>query len=275
MLKQQFNPRSRAMKTFLIAAAAMLAAVPALAADPLYEEGLSARVGAMFSTADTRLRVDAGNGAAGTTVTLEDNLGYSKNETLPTFDATWRINPRHRIEVGYAALSRDAQKTIAGEIRFGDTVFPVNTNVNSKFESDIWRLTYGWSFYREGGNELSLLLGMHVTGFKTKLEGSGGRLAETSDYTVPLPTIGLQGSWAFDPQWRLSGWVQVFSLKYNDYDGSLVNGAFTAEYRINRNLAVGAGYTIYDYNLDVTKSRSRASFDYQFAGPVLYLNAGF
>jgi len=32
---------------------------------------------------------------------------------------------------------------------------------------------------------------------------------------------------------------------------------------------------IYDYNLDVTKGRARGSFEYQFAGPVLYLNAGF
>jgi len=263
------------MKSFLIAAAATLAAMPTLAADPLYEEGFSGRLGAMFSTADTRLRVDAGNGALGTTITLEDNLGYTKDKTLPMFDATWRINPRHRIELGYANLSRDAQKTITGEIRFGDTVFPVNTNVNSKFDSEVWRLTYGWSFYREGGNELSLLLGLHVTGFETKLEGAGGRLVETSDYTVPLPTIGLQGSWAFDPQWRVGGWVQVFSLKYNDYDGSLINGALTAEYRINRNFAVGAGYSVYDYNLEVNKSRSRAKFEYQFAGPVLYLNAGF
>ena len=69
--------------------------------------------------------------------------------------------------------------------------------------------------------------------------------------------------------------MQVFSLKYGDYDGSLVNGMFGAEYRINRNVALGAGYTVYDYNIDVNKSRGRASFDYQFSGPVLYVNAGF
>jgi hypothetical protein len=263
------------MKSRLIAAAAVLAAIPAWAADPLYEEGLSARVGAMFSTADTRLRVDAANGALGTTVTLEDNLGFSKDETLPAFDATWRINPRHRIELGYARLQRDAQKTLTGEIRFGDKVFPVNANVDSSFNSDVWRLTYGWSFYREGGNELSLLLGLHVTSFETKLRTIGGAVAETADRTVPLPTIGLQGSWALDPQWRLGGWVQVFALNYNDYEGSMVNGAFTAEYRFNRNLAVGAGYTVYDYNLDITKGRARGSFEYQFAGPILYVNAGF
>ena len=263
------------MKKALISTFAALAALPAAAADPLYEQGVSARLGAFFSTADTSLRVDAANGALGTSISLEDDFGMAKDKTLPTFDATWRINPRHRIELGYVRLARDAEKTISGEIRFGDVVFPVSSNVKSTFDSDVWRLTYGWSFYREGGNELALLLGLHVTSFETSLRTASGALAETADRTVPLPTIGLQGSWAFDPQWRVGGWVQVFALNYNDYEGSMVNGAFTAEYRINRNLAVGAGYAVYDYNLDVTKGRARGSFEYQFAGPVLYLNAGF
>lgn len=262
-------------KALPLAVLAVLAGTPALAADPLNEEGFSVKLGAFRSTSDTSLRIDAANGALGTQITLEDDLGFAKDKTLGQFDAMWRINPRHRIELGYVNLARDSSKTITGEIRFGDSVFPVNTSVNATFDSDVWRLAYGWSFYREGGNELSLLLGLHVTGFSTKLETASGGVAEAADRTIPLPTIGLQGSWALDPHWRLGAWVQVFSLEYGDYEGSLVNAAFTAEYRINRNLAVGAGYSLYDYNLDVTKGRARGSFDYQFSGPMLYLNAGF
>jgi hypothetical protein len=264
------------MRMTIPAILAALATAPALAADPLNEEGFSMRLGGFFSTADTTLRVDSSSGAHGTSISLEDDLGYEKDKSLPTIDAIWRINPRHRIELGYVRLARDAQKTISGEIRFGDSVFPVSAAVNSSFDSDVWRLTYGWSFYREGGNELSLLLGLHTTAFKTRLESAGSiPIAETADRTIPLPTLGLQGSWAVDPQWRLSGWVQVFSLKYGDYDGSLVNGAISAEYRINRNFALGAGYTTYDYNLDVTKGRLRGSFDYQFSGPLVYVTGGF
>ena len=263
------------MKRTLLATLAALAAVPAAAADPLYEQGVSARLGAFFATADTSLRLDAANGALGTSISLESDLGYEDSKTVPTFDAMWRINPRHRIELGYARLARDAQKTITGEIHFGDSVFPVNANVNSKFETDTWRLTYGWSFYRDGGNELALLLGVHTTSFKTKLETSGGGIAEGADRTVPLPVIGLQGTWAVDPKWRLNGWVQVFALNYNDYEGSMVNGAVSAEYRFSPNVALGAGYTVFDYDLDVTKGKARGSFDYQFSGPMIYVNAGF
>ncbi|MDH5263773.1 MAG: 2-oxoglutarate synthase [Betaproteobacteria bacterium] len=265
------------MRTALLAALAASAALPAASADPLYEEGFSMRLGGFQSSADTTLRLDASSGSLGTTISLEDDLGFTKNKTLPVIDAIWRITPRHRIELGYTRLARDAQKTLTGEIRFGDSVFQLNTSVNSNFDSDVWRLTYGWSLYREGGNELSLLLGLHTTSFKVGMSKVGGsvQIAEAADATVPLPTIGLSGTWAIDPQWRLGAAAQFFSLNYGDYDGSLFNGSISAEYRLNRNFALGAGYTVYDYNLDATKNKFRGSFDYKFAGPMLYVTGGF
>jgi hypothetical protein len=263
------------MKGYIPGLIALLTALPSVAADPLYEEGISFRMAGFQSSAETRLRIDASNGALGTSLSLEDDLGFSDSEFLPVLDAVWRINPRHRIELGYLRLARDSQKTISGEIRFGDQVFPVSSDVSAEFDSDVWRLTYGWSFYRDGGNELSLLLGLHTTRFSTKLETSGGGIAEAAERTIPLPTIGIQGSWALTPSWRINGAVQVFSLEYDDYEGSFTTGSLAAEYRINRNFAVGAGYAMNDYNLDVTKGKARGSFDYQFNGPMVYVTGGF
>ena len=254
---------------------AAAAALPASAAGPRDDQGVSFKLGGFFSSSDTTLRIDASNGALGTSLSLEDDLGFEKDKTLGIFDAAWRINPRHRLELGYLQLGRDAQKTIAGEIRFGDQVFPVSTTVNSTFDSDVWRLTYGWSFYRDGDNELALLLGLHTTAFEVRLETAGGGVSEAADRTIPLPVIGLQGSWALSPKWRLGGWVQVFSLNYNDYEGRLVSGPLNLEYRFERNYASGAGYMFNDYNLDVTKGRARGSFDYQFSGPMAYASVGF
>ena len=263
------------MKSHIYGLTAALACLPAAAADTLYEEGFSFRLLGFQSNAETRVRLDAGDGALGTSISLEDDLGYSDSEFLPAFDAIWRINPRHRVELGYLKFGRDSQKTISGEIRFGDKVFPVSSDVHSEFDSDVWRLTYGWSFYREGGNELSLLLGLHTTKFSTKLETASGAIAEAAERTIPLPTIGIQGSWALGPSWRINGAVQVFSLEYDDYEGSFTTGSLAAEYRINRNFAVGAGYAMNDYNLDVTKGKARGSFDYQFDGPMIYVTGGF
>ena len=70
---------------------------------------------------------------------------------------------------------------------------------------------------------------------------------------------------------RRTAWIGGFAR----YEGSFTTGSLAAEYRINRNFAVGAGYAMNDYNLDVTKGKARGSFDYQFDGPMIYVTGGF
>ena len=73
----------------------------------------------------------------------------------------------------------------------------------------------------------------------------------------------------------LSGRVDYFSLKYNDYDGSLVNAVVAVDYRFARNFGVGLGYRYVDYDLDVTKSSFTGGVKYEFSGPMLYLIGSF
>jgi hypothetical protein len=263
------------MKGLVPALLAAVALPAAAAGNPLDDEGFSVTLGGFYSTSKTQLRLDSANGEFGTSVSLEDDLGFEKSKTLPTFDTVWRITPRHRLELGYFALGRDASKTISGEIRWGDSVFPVNSEVNASFDSDIWRFVYGWSFYRDGPNEVSLLMGVHTTAFKVRLETKTGVISEAEDRTIPLPVLGLSGQWALSPNWRLNAWGQIFSLKYQDYDGRLTNAAINVEYRFQRNYAVGAGYLYNKYDLDVTKGNARGSFDYEFTGPQAYFTVGF
>jgi hypothetical protein len=265
------------MKALVPGIVATPVALPAAAADPLDERGVAVRLGGFYSSADTRLRIDGSGGRPGTEISLDDDLGFAKEKALPAFDLVWRISPRHRLELGYVRLARDAQKSLSGQIDFGDTTFPVSANVSSTFDSDVWKLTYGWSFWREDSSELALLLGVHTTKFEVALSSSTASrtLYEATDRTVPLPTIGLQGTWALDPQWRFTGAVQAFSLKYGDYDGSLVNASLAGEYRFDRNWLIGAGYTTYGHNLDVSGGKAKGSFDYNFSGPVIYVTGGF
>lgn len=257
----------------LIAAAL---ASPALAApDPISEQGVSVRVSGFYSDSSTNLRIDSSGGAIGSDVSLEGDLGFEKNKWLPTVDVLWRFNPRHRVEFSYLGLARDSSKVINREIHWGDTTYPINTEITSRFDSDVWRVAYGYSFYRDGRNELSVLIGAHVTSFQTSLAGRNGTLNESADRTLPLPTIGLQGAWEFGGNWRLSGSVNFFAIEYGDYEGSLTNATGSIEYRFAPNWTVGAGYTTNQYNLDVTKGTLRGKFDYTFSGPLLFVTGGF
>src|SRR5204863_450705 len=79
-------------------------------------------------------------------------------------------------------------------VHWGDTTFPVNTSVTSKFDSDIVRVAYRYSFVNEPGGELAVLLGAHWTNLDTSISNPAGTLSKSISVAYPLPTLGMRGS---------------------------------------------------------------------------------
>src|SRR5215831_3033535 len=145
-----------------------LAAAPVFAADSAWVAPFTIQLGAFQAKASTTVRLDSDRGGNGTTVNLESDLNLTDNKTLPDLEFLWRINPRHGVEGSYVRLNRSGTRTISGTINWGEISFPVNTEVNSTFDSDVWRVAYRYSPINDGaGNELALLLGAHYTTLKT------------------------------------------------------------------------------------------------------------
>ena len=185
-----------------------------------------------------------------------------------------RLGERWRIEGEYFALNRSGSRAINKTINWGGNTYPIGITVNSEFDSDIYRLSAGYSFIKSTEAELGVALGLHVTDFTMSLAGANVA-RRTGDALAPLPTIGFYGSYAFTPRWLLSGRVDIFSFSYNEFDGSLVNAVAAVDYRFTRNFGIGLGYRYVDYDLDVTKSSFSGAVQYRFSGPVLYLVGSF
>ncbi|QJR10871.1 hypothetical protein DSM104443_01941 [Usitatibacter rugosus] len=254
----------------VVTTAILLAASPvALAAGP-WDATFAFQVSAFRADANTTVRIDSNTGRPGTSFSLESDLGVDRTKTLPQIDFIWRASQHHGLEGSYVKLDRSGTRTINGEIVFRDTVYPVNTQVDSQFESEVWRLAYRYSFINDSGNELAVLLGAHYTNLKVGLNGQAGSVNESAAVDFPLPTIGLRGGWRFADNLRLAGFIQFLKLKVGDYDGSLVNASGGIEWAFHPNFYVGAGYVYYKYELDSEKDNVKGKFDYRFDGPVIY-----
>jgi len=266
---------NRTLKLPLIAAT--LAAAPAFAADSAWVAPFTIQLGAFSAQASTNVRLDSDRGGGiGTSINLESDLNLTDRKTLPDLEFLWRINPRHGIEGSYVRLNRSGSRTITGEINWGEISFPVNTEVNSTFDSDVWRVAYRYSPINDGaGNELALLLGAHYTTLKTSLSGPSGNLSQTASVDFPLPTIGLRGGWRFADNWRLTGFAQLLKVKIGDYDGGLYNGAAAVEWAFLPQAYAGLGYNYYKYTLTSTKEHARGEFNFRFDGPALYVAWAF
>ena len=264
---------NRALELPLLAV--VLAAGPAFAADTAWVAPFTIQLGAFSANASTTVRLDSDRGNGGTSVNLESDLGVKDNKTLPDLEFLWRINPRHGVEGSYVRLNRSGTRTITGTINWGEVTFPVNTAVDTTFDSDVWRVAYRYSPIDDKGNELALLLGAHYTTIKTSLSGPTGNLAQSASVDFPLPTIGVRGGWRFADRWRLAGFAQLLKVKIGDYDGGLYNGAAAVEWSFLPQAYAGLGYNYYKYTLTSTKEHARGEFDFRFDGPALYVAWAF
>jgi len=265
-----------------IAAAAVLACAStgALAEQP--QDRYWAGLEFFYPTISSTARFDAtATARPGTTINLEDELDLTDRKGTPYLGLGMRLGEAWRLEFEYYSLQRDATKTITRQIDWGDTTFPIGATLNTQFDSTIYRLTGGWSFIKTPQAEAGLGFGLHITDFTTQLSGQGtgplglGFQREAHDTLVPLPTVGLYGTYMATPQLALRGRVDYLSLNYEDYDGRLINWMAAFDWRFTKNFGAGVGYRYVDYKVGVTKSDFNGEVKYTFKGPTIFVNLGF
>jgi hypothetical protein len=70
--------------------------------------------------------------------------------------ARWRFAEKWRLEAEYFGLKRSATRTLATEIEWGDTTYPVGTAVDSTFDITDTRLAVGYTFFKRKDKEIGV-----------------------------------------------------------------------------------------------------------------------
>lgn len=238
---------------------------------------------AFYPKIDTNVRVavEGPNQPVGTDIDFEKDLNMDDNEVLPSVTAGARFG-RFIIGADFYKLKRNGNIALARDITFDGVTYPVAANVESGFDSDIYRLTVGYAIVQTPTLELGAALGAHVTRFDLSLAGQSAAGSEgvqiesrRRDVLAPLPTLGLFGTWKVAPKFELNARVDYLSLKIDQYDGRLVNAQVGANYAIFKNVAVGVAYRYVDYRVGIEKDRWNGRIRYKLKGPALVFQASF
>lgn len=267
-------------------AAPLVFALAALAAPAAHaqraEDRIWVQVGAFFPRVDSNLRIDANETDLGTEIDLEDTLGFSERSTVFAGLAGWRFSNRWHVEAEYFSLDRSSSRIIDTEIIVGDTVYPVGADVEGGLESNIYRLSLGWSAVDTARTRVNLSLGFHVTDFAVRFEGTanvGGTtrpgVVESRSVLAPLPTIGIYATHSLTDKLSLSARGDVFSLSIDEYDGTLWNVRAGLDWRIAEHVGLGAGWRYVSYDVGVQRDNLSGRIDYGFFGPYVGITAGW
>ena len=190
-------------------------------------------------------KVTVGTEGAGVAVDLEQALGLDTQNQIFRVAALYRIGEkrRHRVDLDYLYFNRTATKTLDRDITVDNVILPVGRRVDTTFNYQILRAAYSYSFFQDDRMDLAASFGLFVMPIKFSMsaEGLGSGEGEFK-FTAPLPALGLRGDFAITPRWMLRTNLDVFYLKYQSFEGGLVDTRIAVEYNPWEHFGFGLGF---------------------------------
>ncbi|MFB9076071.1 hypothetical protein ACFFLS_14130 [Flavobacterium procerum] len=240
---------------------------------PWHARRFKVTAGVFFPANNTEIRVDGNNGNIGTTIDLEDDLGFNKASTsfMTTFD--WRISRRSRLGFEYFLLNRSAAKTLERTITFKDETYNVDARVLAFFDIQIARIAYGYSIISKPKYEVGLLIGAHVLfgelGIRFDVNDASLQRKQNFNFTAPLPDLGIWGEFVLGKRFGLYANANYLAAKIDNIDGRIISYGISVLYNVYQNFSLTAGYTGLNFKVNAIEKRFNGDLKWGYNGPTI------
>ena len=240
---------------------------------------LVVRGGALIADLSSDVRVDATIGSIGTSIDLENALGFNTQSKTFFVDGTWRISRRNQLQVDYERIDRDVSRSILSDpILFHNTIFDRNASVDAFFDSRYLSAYYGFAFVATRSVELGASIGVTLVRLHAGIGLSGGTsdttvsrdLTEDTKYDVPVPLPGFFVNVRPHPRVTLTGSTRLLKLTIDKITASMVAAKAGAELRLVGPLGVGGTYYYNRISAERDESDPNGKIVYSFSGPQVY-----
>jgi hypothetical protein len=103
------------------------------------------------------------------------------------------------------------------------------------------------------------------------ISASGISQSQNESITAPLPVWGLFADYNFTPRFSVYYNYQFFFIDYEDkVRGGLQDFIFGLEYRVFRNVALGAAYNRFSLNMELKQDKTTLNLNTSWNGGMLY-----
>ena len=236
------------------------------------------RLGAfILSDVKTTMQLSREGGEEGTPIDFERTLGGDTSLTVFRADASWAFARKHSLEGSWYDINLSGTRTLEATIDWGDESYDIGTTVESEFNTNIYKIAYGYSFYKRENHEVTALIGAHVVRFQASITAPNIQRSQEFSVTAPLPAFGLGWRAHWSDRWSTRASIQYFGISLDDgkYSGHFTDLLLAAEYRIWNHGGFGLGYNRFDLVGDFQKERLNLNVRYAYNGALLYYFADF
>ena len=220
-------------------------------------------------------RFDSDAGTAGTPFSGEVDFGLDDVANQGRMELAFRMRERHLLRVDYFKLSRYGESTLARQINFRNQVFRINDRVATNLDWRMMGFNYTFAALRRPTFELGLGAGLHLLEADARSEIRARNIRETGSGTAALPTLGVDGTWAFHRRWSIGGFARYLSVSSGDIDGSFTDLHVDVQYRWKRNVAIGIGYSQVKLDAEVSDADLPGQLAIDANGPEAFFRVSF
>ncbi len=249
-------------------------------------ERFKIRFGAFFiGTFDTSVRFDSRTVPIGTVIDLEDSFNVDSSETVGRIDGFFRFNKRHRIDWTYYSSRRDGYSISSQEVIIGDPddpdgmdIIPVGAEVVTKWNFDLLKLGYAWSFLNKRDYEWYIGAGLNIQSVDIDIAYQ----AQTNTFAIeqdsvdargilPLPTASVGGRYQMSEKWQANMRYELFLIEIGDYRGSRQEFLLNFEHNTFKHVGFGAGINLVNMDFQAKNDQFRGVLDSRLLGLLGYL----
>lgn len=185
----------------------------------------------------------ASDGAAGTVIDLESDLGMSSDMTIEP-RVNWQVSPRNRLSFMYANIGAGGDQMVARDLTFLGTTYTAATRVVSDIDVDLFRLEWGYNWVNQENWSLESVLNVGAGTGDAVLMAPGTALPTQSESVAfPYVTIGLGVE--VRPIEQVSLFGQFDGLPFGDW-GHIWNGEIGARWMPSEHFGIVTGYRLLD-----------------------------
>jgi hypothetical protein len=275
MTHQHISVRIGAVAVFAAGLLIVLGATMAAAQD----DSVVIRGGGLIADFNSGLRIDR-SGGTGTDISLENDLGFTKNTGLWFIDAGWHISGRHHLYFSFVDTKRDATKAgISQPITIGDQTFQIGATVQAFIDNNYLTFDYGFGLTKNPKATFVFTIGLASVKVHT---GAGLQVATTTGGSVSrslssdtedrsiFPVPGLQFSSKLHPHVNLTGYVRFIQATLGGIKQGSADGRFGVDFPFSNHVGFGGAYYFNRVKQEGTKDTFTGKLRYRFSGPQFY-----
>jgi hypothetical protein len=268
----------------------------ALAADDytMFSDPWRVYVGAFNASVNSEIGINGDIVPPGPPIDVEDVLGVDDSKTVAWGGIAWHFARRHSLELEIFDLNRNdsVSDTFTPPLQVGDLLIE-NGQISTSYDTNLARLTYGFSVIRSERANLQLKAGLHIASLEVAVQLAGSICdptttppvppgcpvassgADSQDVTAPLPHFGASFVYVFTPTLAMQVGAKGFAIELDKIDGSIIEIDADVVWQPWRNIGLGAGVRYFNTDVKSKGSDLNGSFKFEYFGPTVYVQATF